>query len=266
MPLCFALKSSISSWSCGSALRVLLLCLRNLRGFSWSWGNVLHELLLHLEIANLGPLQEFTLRVQALYVNVAIAQPELRECAPHLARRRSEALAISAEGSPSSRLIRAAPRRERFDTHHLRKGVCQDTFARHHRESASSASTRTIPAQASPSSRQSRAAPQRERFDTNDFRRGFAERKTLSHGATARALRRRRSESAQSPQRVRRAQDAFTRRHSESASTSVKTQSASMRTIPAEGSLSSPHHLQMSETLRLPRKSQNPVAENAQFL
>ena len=69
---------------------------------------------------------------------------------------------------------------------------------------------------------QIRTAPQRDRFDTHDLRRGFAALKTNSHGATARALRH-----ARSPQRVHRAQDKFARRHSESAST---------RTIPAEGS------------------------------
>ena len=160
---------------------------------------------------------------------------------------------------------RTAPQRERFDTHDLRRGFIglktdahgatarairharspqrvhraqdataralrhagspqrvrqgQDKFARRHSESAS---TRTISAEGSPRSRQIRTAPQRERFDTHGPRRGFIGLKTNSHGATARALRH-----ARSPQRVRRAQDKFARRHSESAST---------RTIPAEGS------------------------------
>ena len=82
--------------------------------------------------------------------------------------------------------------------------------------------TRTILAEGTSGSRQIRTAPQQERFDTQDLRRGFAKVKTNSHGATARAL-----QHARSPQRVRRAQDKFARRHSESAST---------RTIPAEGS------------------------------
>ena len=166
------------------------------------------------------------------------------------ARRHSEGVStrtISAEGSPRPRQIRAAPQRERFDTHDLRRGFAatktdsrgataralrharspqrvhraQGKFARRRSESAS---TRTISAEGSPRSRQSRTAPQRERFDTHDPRRGFIGLKTNSHGATARALRH-----ARSPQRVRRAQDKFARRHSESAST---------RTISAEGCVS----------------------------
>ena len=93
----------------------------------------------------------------------------------------------------------------------MREGTSH--LARCHSESAS---TRTISAEGSLSSRQIRTAPQRERFDTHDLRRGFAELKTNSHGATARALRH-----ARSPQRVRRAQDKFARRHSQSASTST---------------------------------------------
>ena len=152
---------------------------------------------------------------------------------------------IPAEGSSGSRQIRTAPQRERFDTQDLRRGFAkvktnshgataralrharssqrvrrdQDRFVRRHSESDP---TRTIPAEGSSGSRQIHTAPQRERFDTHDLRRGFAALKTNSHGATARALRHTRS-----PQRVRRAQDKFARRHSESAST---------RTIPAEGS------------------------------
>ena len=166
------------------------------------------------------------------------------------ARRHSESAStrtISAEGSPRSRQIRTAPQRERFDTHDPHRGFiglktnshgataralrharspqrvhrAQDKFARRHSESAS---TRTISAEGSPRSRQIRTAPQRERFDTHDPRRGFIGLKTNSHGATARALRH-----ARSPQRVRRAQDKFARRHSESAST---------RTISAEGCVS----------------------------
>ena len=165
-----------------------------------------------------------------------------------IARRHSESAStrtISAEGSSGSRQMRTAPQRERSDMHDPRRGFIglktnshgataralrhagspqrvrqgQDKFARHHSESAS---TRTISAEGSPRSRQIRTAPQRERFDTHDPRRGFIGLKTNSHGATARALRH-----ARSPQRVRRAQDKFARRHSESAST---------RTIPAEGS------------------------------
>ena len=164
------------------------------------------------------------------------------------ARRHSESdptRTISAEGSSGSRQMRTAPQRERSDTHDPRRGFIglktnshgataralrhagspqrvrqgQDKFARRHSESAS---TRTISAEGSPCSRQIRTAPQRERFDTHDPRRGFIGLKTNSHGATARALRH-----ARSPQRVRRAHDKFARRHSESAST---------RTIPAEGS------------------------------
>ena len=166
------------------------------------------------------------------------------------ARRHSEGAStrtIPAEGSSGSRQIRTAPQRERFDTHDLCRGFAatktdsrgataralrharspqrvhraQDKFARRHSESAS---TRTISAEGSPRSRQIRTAPQRERFDTHDPRRGFIGLKTNSHGATARALRH-----ARSPQRVRRAQDKFARRHSESAST---------RTISAEGCVS----------------------------
>ena len=161
-----------------------------------------------------------------------------------IARRHSESAStrtISAEGSSGSRQMRTAPQRERSDTHDPRRGFIglktnshgataragspqrvrqgQDKFARRHSESAS---TRTISAEGSPRSRQIRTAPQRERFDTHGPRRGFIGLKTNSHGATARALRH-----ARSPQRVRRAQDKFARRHSESAST---------RTIPAEGS------------------------------
>ena len=184
-----------------------------------------------------------------------------------IARRHSESAStrtISAEGSSGSRQMRTAPQRERSDTHDLRRGLAatktnshgataralrragspqrvrqgQDKFARRHSESAS---TRRISAEGSPRPRQIRAAPQRERFDTHDLRRGFAALKTNSHGATARALRHARSPQktnshgataralrhARSPQRVRRAQDKFARRRSESAST---------RTIFAEGS------------------------------
>ena len=126
--------------------------------------------------------------------------------------------------------------RDTFAPRHSQSRRARETLARRHSESAS---TRTISAEGSPSARHIRAAPQRERVDTYDLRRGFAELETHSHratarvavlerhshGATARALRH-----AQSPQRVRRAQDTFARRHSESAST---------RTISAEGSPSS---------------------------
>ena len=174
----------------------------------------------------------------------------VRQGQDKFARRHSESAStrtIPAEGSSGSRQIRTAPQRERFDTHDLRRGFAalktnshgataralrharspqrvhraQDKFARRHSESAS---TRTVSAEGSPRSRQIRAAPQRGRFDTHDPRRGFIGLKTNSHGATARALRH-----ARSPQRVRRAQDKFARRHSESAST---------RTISAEGCVS----------------------------
>ena len=146
----------------------------------------------------------------------------VRQGQDKFARRHSESAStrrISAEGSPRPRQIRAAPQRERFDTHDLRRGFAalktnshgataralrharspqrvrqgQDKFARRHSESAS---TRTISAEGSPRSRQIRTAPQRERFDTHDLRRGFIGLKTNSHGATARALRH-----ARSPQR-----------------------------------------------------------------
>ena len=230
----------------------------------------------------------------------------VRRAQDTFARRHSESAStrtIYAEGSPSSSQIRTAPQRERLDTRDLRRGFAelktnshgataralrharspqkvrraQAKFARRRSESAS---TRTISAEGSPSSRHIRTAPKRERFDTHDLRRGFAELethshratarvaelKTHSHGATSRALRH-----VQSPQRLRRAQDTFARRHSESAST---------RTISAEGAPSprqvrtapqrerfDTHDLrkgftfvlqrfQMSETLRLPRNSQ----------
>ena len=84
-----------------------------------------------------------------------------------------------------------------------------------------------LAAEGSPSFRHIRPAPQRERFDSHDLRRGFAELKTHSHGAAARVLR-----LARSPHRVRRAQDKFARRRSESAST---------RAISANGLASSRH-------------------------
>ena len=212
-----------------------------------------------------------SLRVLRLYLKVAIFQPELQEHAPRttfvLKSCDFQAGAAADQGGfePGTAGLRkqartprdnfqkpfreqenrTAPQRERFDTHDPRRGFIglktnshgataralrhagspqrvrqgQDKFARRHSESAS---TRTIPAEGSSGSRQIRTAPQRERFDTHDLRRGFAALKTNPHGATARALRH-----ARSPQRVRRAQDKFARRHSESAST---------RTIPAEGS------------------------------
>ena len=131
------------------------------------------------------------------------------------ARRHSESASthtISAEGSPSSRHAFTARQRERFDS-----------------------------AEGSPSSRHIRAAPQRGRFDTHNLRRGLAELKTISHGATARALRH-----ARSPQRVRRAQDTFAPRHSESRRAQEtlarrRSESASTRTISAEGSPSLRH-------------------------
>ena len=80
-----------------------------------------------------------------------------------------------------------------------------------------------ISAEGSPSSRQIRTAPRRERFSAQVLRKGLTASKTNSHGTTARAPRH-----AQSPQKVRRAQDKFAQHHTESAST---------RTISAKGSL-----------------------------
>ena len=192
----------------------------------------------------------------------------MREGTSHLARCHSESASTRtnlrrgfAELKTHSHGTTARALRQARSPQRVRRA--QETFARRHSESAS---RHTISAEGSPSSRHIRAAPQRERFDTHDLRRGFAELETHSHGATARALRH-----AQSPQRVRRAQDTFARRHSESAST---------RTISAEGSPSSrqvrtapqrerfdthdlrkgftfvSQRLQMSETLRLPRHAQ----------
>ena len=117
------------------------------------------------------------------------------------------------------------------------------------RRRSKTASTHTISAAGSPRSRQIRTAPQSA---STHLRRGFAAVKTNSHGATARALRHARSSwrvrrgllgataralrHARSPQRVCRGQDKFTRRHSESAST---------RTISAEGSRR-PRHIRTS--------------------
>ena len=110
------------------------------------------------------------------------------------ARRHSESAStrtISAEGSPRPRRIRAARRRERFDTHDLRTGFPEvkkirtapqrERFDTH------------VSAEGSPRSRQIRTEPQRQRFDTHGLRRGFAALKTNSHGATATALRHPRS-------------------------------------------------------------------------
>ena len=206
-----------------------------------------------------------SLRVLRLYLKVAIFQPELQEHAPRttfvLKSCDFQAGAAADQGGiePGTAGLqkqartprdnfqkpfreqenRTPPQRERFDTHDLRRGFAatktdsrgataralrharspqrvrqgQDKFARRHSESAS---TRTISAEGSPRSRQI------SHHDTHDPRRGFIGLKTNSHGATARAL-----QHARSPQRVRRAQDKFARRRSESAST---------RTISAEGS------------------------------
>ena len=189
-----------------------------------------------------------TLRVLRLYLKAAIFEPELprtrgesnprpRDCesrrAKHettskgrfaskkFARDHSDSAstrAIPTEGSPRSRQIRATARAMRHTRSPQRVRRGQDRFARRHSESDA---TRTIPVEGSSGSRQIRTGPQRERFDTHDLRRGFAAVKTDSHGTTARAIRH-----ARSPQRVRRGQDKFARRHSESAST---------RTISAEG-------------------------------
>ena len=238
----------------------------------------------HRATARVAELKTHSHGATARALRRAQSPQSVRRAQDKFARRHSESAStrtISAEGSPSARHIRAAPRspqrvrrdRDTFAPRHSESRRAQDKFARRHSESAS---TRTISAEGSPSSSQIRTAPQRERFDTHDLRRGFAECKTHSRGATARALRphgatARALRHAQSPQRVRRAQDKFARRHSESAST---------RTISAEGSPSSRQvrtapqrerfdthdlrkgftfvlqRLQMSETLRLPRNSQ----------
>ena len=185
-----------------------------------------------------------TLRILRLYLKVAIFQPELQEHAPRttlvLKSCDFQAGAAADQGGiePGTAGLRkqttrqlpkavsrarkshgATARALRHARSPQRVHRAQDRCARRHSESDP---TRTIPAEGSSGSRQIRTAPQRERFDAQDLRRGFAKVKTNSHGATARALRH-----ARSPQRVRRDQDRFARRHSESAST---------RTIPAEGS------------------------------
>ena len=143
-----------------------------------------------------------TLRVLRLYLKAAIFKPELPR--------------TRGESNPGPRDCES--RRAHHETT-SKSRFASKKIARRHSESDP---TRTIPAEGSSGSRQIRTAPQRESFDTQDLRRGFAKVKTNSHGATARALRH-----ARSPQRVRRAQDKFARRHSESDPT---------RTIPAEGS------------------------------
>ena len=147
-----------------------------------------------------------------VYLQLADFQPELRECALRTAyvltirdifaskesrkieRHHSESASTR---SPSSRQIRTAPQRERFDTQYLRRQsastrrisaegltkarrirggataralrhaespqrVCQaqDKFARRHSKNAS---TRAISAEGSPRARRIRTAPQRER-------------------------------------------------------------------------------------------------------
>ena len=197
-----------------------------------------------------------TLRILRLYLKVAIFQPELQEHAPRTTfvlkscdfQAGAAADQAGTEPAPAGLRKQARKPRDNFqrpfreqenrtgpqlktDSHgatatalrharspqRVRRG--QGRFARGHSDSAS---TRTISAEGSPRSRQIRTGPQRQRFDTHDLRRGFAAVKTNSHGATARALRH-----ARSPQRVRRGQGKFARRHSDSAST---------RAILAEGS------------------------------
>ena len=163
-----------------------------------------------------------SLRVLRLYLKVAIFQPELQEHAPRTTfvlksfDFQAGAARTRGESNPGPRDCES--RRAHSETT-SKSRFASKKIARRHSESDP---TRTIPAEGSSGSRQIRTAPQRERFDTHDLRRGFAKLKTNSHGATARALRH-----ARSPQRVRRAQDKFARRHSESDPT---------RTIPAEGS------------------------------
>ena len=131
-----------------------------------------------LKIAICKPELWSALRVLVLYLKLA-SSPQTT-----FVPRSARSCEISAEGSPSSRQIRTAPKRERFHTHDLRKGFAEckthshaqspqrvrRALARRHSESAS---TRTISAQGSPSSRQIRTAPQRDRFHTHDLRKGF---------------------------------------------------------------------------------------------
>ena len=139
-----------------------------------------------------------SLRVLRLYLEVAIFQPELREHAPRTTfvltgcDVRAGAAADQGVIEPATAGLRKQARKPRDN---FQKPFCEQEI---------------------------RTAPQRERFDTHDLRRGFAAVKTNSHRTTARAIRH-----ARSPQRVRRGQDKFARRHGESAST---------RTISAEGS------------------------------
>ena len=190
-----------------------------------------------------------TLRILRLYLKVAIFQPELQEHAPCttfvLKSCDFQAGAAADQGGIEPRPRDCESRHANHKTTSKgrfasKKIARRHRFARDHSESdptrtisaeGSSGSRqmrtgpqrqRTISAEGSPRSRQIRTGPQRQRFDTHDLRRGFAADKTNSHGTTATALRH-----ARSPQRVRRGQDKFARRHSDSAST---------RTISAEGS------------------------------
>ena len=215
-------------------------------------------------------------------LKLASFRPELRECTPrttfvlgsceyraapagpHVARHfcTYNCCDCPAGAAGAHFTLRRASQQERRDRRDLRRGHI-----------------RTVPqqerlAEGSPSSRHIRAAPQRESAISQQ------------NGATARALRH-----ARSPQRVRRAQDTFARRHSESASTrpiSAKGSPSSRRIctapqrerfdtrnpIATESSPSKEHLLRdthdprlrahfhpamlvhMSETLRLPRKRQ----------
>ena len=167
----------------------------------------------------------------------------------------------------------------------------QHAFARRHNKSASRRSGHICTA-AHPESLSLRrfcTAPQRQRFDTRDLRKGspsskhiraapqrkcFTEIRTHLHGGTARvaepeALSHSHSDSASTraiSARVRRAQNTFARRHSESSSTlgiSKEGSPSSTRfcTAPQRECFDThdptlvAQHLQMSETLHLPRKS-----------
>ena len=221
-----------------SALRVLLLR----RAVSQSC--VPRELLLYLEVPNFE-LERSALRVLLLYLEVArlragaagarltpqrerfntrdlrrgFAELKTPSCGGFAELETHSRGATSAEGSPSSRHIRAAPatfaRRhsesastrtisaeDSPSSRHIRAAVppqrnrrAQDTFAqRHLRRGFTELKTPSrsgASAEGSPSSRHIRTAPQRERFDTHDLRKGFPELKTHSHSAAARALRHR---------------------------------------------------------------------------
>ena len=158
------------------------------------------------------------LRVLLWYLKLAICQPELRERASHTTFCTYN-LRMSCRSCGSALRVLTRDRESRPANHET---TSKHRFAsKENRKIERAASTRRIFAEASPRARRTRMAPQRERFDTQDLRRGFAELKTNS----ARVL-----QHAGSPQGVRREQDKFARRNSESVLT---------RRISAEGSPSS---------------------------